>query len=265
MVQSIKHLDFIISQIKTTRAYFDDFELKNDVQRFSIGLLERLQYASSSIKLTLQNINTNPELEFSAGLSIRAIILDAILTLYLTSIWNDNNKCSDRELEAKISGFCKSVLADGLMQTLNFYELSKKLNFIDEEKLKTYYNKVAVKYPNYFLGYTFDGTRPKENFDKLKKNTELFNLLAQNKETRSLSKIYDAYTYYSKYDHFGLIYFEVINSPIEERIIRIKTCIEIFLEHQYHLYYFLMQFSNNNTFINDQFETSMRYRDVFSK
>lgn len=264
MEKSIKHLDFFINQIKKTSTNFHDQDL-NDIQYFSIGLLERLEYSSYNIKLILENISIIPELDFSAGLSLRAILLDSLITLNLVKLWNENtNICTDLELEAIISGFCKTVLADGLGNTLNFFEQSKKLNFIGEEKLKNYYNNIVNKYPNYFLEYKFDGTKPKVSVDRLIKTPELFGLLAQNKETRTLSKIYDAYSYYSKYDHFGIQYFKVINSPIEESISRIKTCIEIFVEHQYHLYFFLNQFSNFNHFIKEQFEESIRYRDVNS-
>jgi len=262
--QSIKHLDFFINHIRKTRAYLDDFEL-NYVQLFSIGLLERLQYSSSSIKLALQNINTNSELEFAAGLSIRAILLDSLLVLQLYKLWKEGeeNKKTQNEMEEAAQNFCKNKLADGLKTTINFFELSRELNFIDDTLLGELYKQIVLKYPNHFTSNKETSGKPEVNFKHVT-TRDLFKELAESKHTKEMSNIHQQYLFYSQYDHFGVQYFDVINLPKDRKISQINECIKVFIIHQYLLYFFLMQFSNNNSFILGQFEESKKYRNSYS-
>lgn len=258
-MKSQKHLKFFITQIPLTLQYYHDKQVSS-IQYFSLGLLKRLFHASKSLNLTLENILQNPQLDFAAGLTVRAILLDTLISLNFYKLLKDNIKkgLTDLEMEKLTNKFCNTVLADGLRQTANYMELSKKLEFINETQLKDANNKFAKNYADYFEPHNGDGSMPKLKFDKCGAK-DFFEKLAGDSAMKPISRIYGLYLHYSKYDHFGLLYFDVEKDLITEKIKRLEKSIRIFIRHYAWLYDILERVSQNDSFIAAQHKIAGDY------
>jgi len=255
-----KHTDFFVNHISKTLNHFNDKEV-NEIQLFIIGLLQRLKHTSTQLKITFRNIVTIPELEFSAGISVRALLFDTLIALNLYKILAEaeNAGTSQKEIEEIAKKYCIQMLADGLTTTINYAELSKNVGFIDEAKLKVSYNNFAISYKDYLEDHLGDGSKPKVKFKKAPKTTELFIQLAMTTELKEISKIYDAYVFYSKYDHFGILYFDILKISLEDRFIHLKKSIRILVGHQVNLFSILNKFSNGDKFVEEQYKISENY------
>jgi hypothetical protein len=260
METALKHLDFFISHIGETMAYFHEADLTQN-QLFAIGLLERLRDASFNLKLTLQNIKQTPELEYSAALTVRSILLDSLIGLSVLKhlVTAEENNATDEEIENIATENSQQYLADGLNITLNYFEQAKSFGLVKEDDVKLLYNNLVKKYSFYFNEHNLDGSRPKVRFKRPPTNFELFKTLAENTDFNELSKIYDAYLFYSKYDHFGILFFEIVRLDINHKLKQLYNCIDIFVKHQAYLFCILKVFSKGDKFIDSRFEISRSY------
>ena len=255
MKDSINHLDFFITQIPLTLNYYDKKDV-NSVQFFSLGLLKRLLHASKSLKIVLENIYSIPDLDFSAGLTIRAIILDMLIGLNFFKLLKDNlpKKLSDEEMKELTTSFCDKILADGLENTITYLELSQTFGFVDNNKLKETYNNFVRNYGKFLNPHPGDGSKPKVKISRAPSTKDLFKNIASDTEMNNISRIYDLYLFYSKYDHFGVLYFDVESYPLKEKINRIKKAIHLFINHCANLFDILERVSQKDTFVFAQYK-----------
>jgi hypothetical protein len=255
MRDSVNHLDFFITQIPLTLNYYDKKDV-NSVQFFSLGLLKRFLHASKSLKLVLENIYLIPDLDFSAGLTVRAIILDMLIGLNFFKLFKDNlpKKLSDEEMKELTTSFCDKILADGLENTITYLELSQTFGFVDNSKLKETYNNFSRKYDKFLNTHPGDGSKPKVKLSRAPVTKDLFKNIASDTEMNNISRIYDLYLFYSKYDHFGVLYFDVENYPLKEKIDRIKKAIRLFINHCANLFDILERVSQKDAFVFAQYK-----------
>lgn len=260
MGDALNHLDFFITQIPLTLNYYDKKDV-NSVQFFSLGLLKRLLHASKSIKLVLENINSIPDLDFSAGLTVRAIIVDMLIGLNFYKLLKDNlpKKLSGEEMKELTTSFCDKRLADGLENVISYLELSQTFGFVDNNNLKETYNNFARNYGKFLKPHSGDGSKPKVKFSRAPTTKDLFKNIASDTEMNNISRIYDLYLFYSKYDHFGTLYFDVENSLLQEKINRIKKAIRMFINHFAILFDILERVSPKDTFIFAQYKIANDY------
>lgn len=260
MDKSHLHIEFFDNHIQQTLTYFNNKEV-SEIQLFTIGLLQRLKHASTQLRFTLKNIIQFPELEFSAGIVIRALLLDTLIALNLFKLLNEGEEAgfSKSQLRESAKSYCNKMLADGLSTTISYAELSKSVGFIDEAKLKNSYNNFAISYKDYLEAHAGDGSKPKVKLPKAPTTKELFIKLATVNELKEISKIYDSYLYYSKYDHFGILYFDVLNTSLEKKFQQLKISIRILVGHLANLFGILERFSNEDKFIEEQFKISGNY------
>lgn len=260
METPFKHLAFFVTHISKTLSHFKDKEL-TETQMVCIGLLERLRNISIQLNLTLGNIEKLPHLEFSAGILIRAIILDNLISLSLFKLLADCEKdvVPTNEINNIVKEYCNRILSDGLSGTLSYAELSKELNFHDEGQIEKAFNNFAITYQGYINPHLNDGSKPVLKFKRFPNAKDLFKELAKTQELRELSKIYDAYLFYSKYDHFGVLYFDIINVDHSTKIKKLDTSINLFVRHQAILHGILFQFSNEDSFLKSQYDIAGEY------
>ncbi len=115
MDNTIKHIDFLWSTIPTTLNIFNAKNLK-PTQLFSVGLLERLYYASYSISFQIENYKNHKQLDFSIGLTLRALLLDALTSFNLYKVICDLQMSGEitSKIETIADQYCNRVLADGI-------------------------------------------------------------------------------------------------------------------------------------------------------
>ena len=260
METTTKHLEFIRDNIPVILHIFDNKELKSS-QIFALGLLERLYNASFSFSLQVENYQKFKQLDFSIGLTLRALILDSLISFNLYKIIYDLEKSSlpKNEIEEVVDEYCNRVLADGLQQTIKYFSSAKEINLIDDEKLTSIFTDIGNSYSFFLKDYKFDGTEPKVRFEKPPSNPKLFKRLAEDGDLQFLSQLYDAYSFYSKYDHFGILYFRLIRQNLERCLYQFKNCIRILLKHLVNLLFILNEFSDDNDSLKQEIILATNY------
>lgn len=261
MDKSISHLNFFIQLIPKTLEYYQHKEIDN-VQQFSLGLLRRLLNASLSLKLILKNINEISELEFTAGITTRTIILDMLLGLNIYKLLKDNlsKGLTYNELNELTLKFCNEILADGLDKTAKDLNLAKTKGFFDDKRLKEAYNNVAKNHKQFLKPHSGDGAIPKTKYGRGMGAEVLFKkLLNGDSEMKEIAGIYNLYLFYSKYDHFGILYFETLKFTNEEKLNRLDKSISLFVNHCSNLFDILERASKKDKFIESQYKIAADY------
>ncbi|HEY8658506.1 MAG TPA: hypothetical protein VIL78_05690 [Hanamia sp.] len=254
-----EHLNFFISHIPPILQHFNKSDL-NSAQGFSTGMLQRLFYASNSINKLIYEHDEYIINDFSIGIIVRSILLDSLIGLNFYKILKDNLHKSDKFLKIELNNFCNSVLSDGLRQTLDYYEQLKVEEVIKPEDLKNLYNVFSNKY-NFFLEQSGGvGTKPNSKFKFFSKQKPPYKPIVSDAEMKGIAlKLQELYNIYSKYDHFGILYFEIDDTSFESKSNRISASISLFVNHCTNLFDILQRVSINDNFVNSQYEIANNY------
>lgn len=255
-----RHINFLRISISKTLSVFESKDL-NPTQLFAIGLLDRLYCSSFSFELQLDSYRKFKELDFSISLTLRALLLDALIAFNLYKIISDleTSGRSSIEIKSLSDEYCNKVLADGINQSIKFFSSARNYNLIDDSTLKNAFNEIGARYQGYLDKHIKDGTQPKVKFGKPLSNPELFKTLAKDTDLTYLSQLYNAYSYYSKYDHFGILYFELASKDLTIKLEHFSKCIAIFLKHYLNLLSILDQFGPEHKGIIEQFNIAADY------
>ncbi len=90
-------------------------------------------------------------------------------------------------------------------------------------------------------------------------NFKLFEKLANDNDLNFLARLYDLYSFYSKYDHFSILYFRLIRQDFELCKKQFKNCIVIFLKHMLNSLFILDVFSDGDEEIRKQLVVTSFY------
>lgn len=205
------HLDFAARIANEICQHLQAKESLSLNESFILGLSERLKFSVKGIDTLLCELQDIPELEFSIGIILRAMLLDILIGLNFYRIVSESylKGISSEEMLRLSQEFSEQMLSDGLDKTLDYFELSYKLGFISEKDLLSKYDAVESKYNIFFKKRSNCMSRPVVKHKKFHAPKKLFELLA-NSSTKKLSQLYDQYLFYSKYDHFGIQYMDII-------------------------------------------------------
>lgn len=253
------HLDFTISHVEKTNQHLNGKQLSS-IQFFSATLLERLSKAAKGLKALLSDINNNQDLEFSCGIILRSSLLDILIVQNLYKILIENEESTKTEIEKEeiVKTFCDKMLADGLENTVKYIKAANDVGIINQQQLTDTYKNFANKYQKFFEPYANDGTAPKPKYTFISPD-KLFKQLANTPKLKELSKIYDSYLFFSKYDHFGILYYETSRQSYLEKLNRIRRGVELFIGTQAVLHLALRMHSGNDAFLNEQSNIAAQY------
>jgi len=260
MDKLIKHLEFLQLSSDKTCQYFTGKEI-NTIQFFCLGLLRRIDDTTTSTKVLFELLPINNKHDFSIGIMFRALVLDTLISMNLYKLIKDlkADKKSPEETEEAIKVFCNTFLSDGLNTTLNHIQDAETFDMKTPAETAQAFKNMGHLYKSFFDNYPDDGTRPNLKIKEISNAKKLFQNLAKSNELKEISKVYDIYAYFSKYDHFGIIYFTAINEPLSIKLKIYKNVIEIFIAHHALIHEILSEFSSNDTFINEQKRLANQY------
>ncbi|MBS1916678.1 MAG: hypothetical protein JST87_10370 [Bacteroidetes bacterium] len=194
---------------------------RDNVMFFSLSMLDRLNFSSHSLKMLINDIERNTKIEYSCGIILRSVLLDYMILLNGVNILLTENK----NVSKSLYDYCSTWLADSIRHTIEniaiLYAQHSK-----ETRNKMYINLIN-RNPDFFEKYSEDGNKPKLKIAKPSNVEKLFNIL-QSSELKTEAKIYEAYLYYSKYDHFGQMFYELSRENFQGRLDRMKQAIAIF-------------------------------------
>ena len=253
MDKLIKHLEFLQTSSDNTCQYLSGKEI-NTIQLFCLCLLRRIDDTTTATKVLFELLPKNNKHEFSIGIMFRALVLDTLISMNLYKLIKDleaDNKTSE-ETEEAIKEFCNIFLSDGLNATLSYIQDAETLGIRTAAQTAQAYKNMGMVYKPFFNNYPDDGTRPKLKFTKKYQAKQLFEILAKANGLKEVSKIYDSYAYLSKYDHFGIIYYNAINEKLDAKIKIYSDALEAFVAHHALIHVILARHSQNDAFTNEQ-------------
>jgi hypothetical protein len=258
-----KHLDYFENNIPSALFQFQ-LGSPNSIQWFTLGMLQRLLNATVAIKVLLREFKKNNINDFAIGIIMRPILLDTHIGLNLLAILKSglSSNLKNEELIEKLDRFCNGTLSDGLKQTLNYFEQKESYGFIATKELNDIYNVFTAKYSDFLEQKDGINTKPKtKNGLDTKANSQFQNLAKDNDMKEIGHRLYDLYSIYSKYDHFGFLFFDVNNSEKEVKSERIFASISMFVNHYANLCDLLQRVTPNDTVITNIFQSSKNYLD----
>ncbi len=260
MDKLIKHLEFLQTTSDKTCKYLSGKEI-NILQLFCLGLLRRIDDTTTATKVLFELLPKNHKHEFSIGIMFRALVLDTLISMNLYKLIKDleaENKTPE-EIEEAVKEFCNTFLSDGLSATLGYIQEAETLGMRTAEETARAFKNMGVVYKPFFDNYPDDGTKPKLKFTKKHTAKQLFEILAKANGLKEVSKIYDSYAYLSKYDHFGIIYYNAINERLDTKTKIYSDASEAFVAHHAFIHVILARYSSNDTFINEQTKAANDY------
>lgn len=222
-----------------------------------MGLFERLYNSCLSLQLLFDKIDKVPQIEFTIGITTRALLLDALISMNLYRIYKDLRKQGKtrEEIEAAAKLYCETILSDGIDKTFDYLQMAKDLGYIDDIHLQNSFNNMAVVHKPFLEAHNNDGTRPKLKIKGYYSPTRLFKELAQTKDLKNVATLYDTYLFFSKYDHFGSLYYQAIREELPKKTNTYKNAFEAFVASMAFLHIVLEE-----SFPNDNFMLSQSYK-----
>jgi len=196
-----------------------------------INLLERFTMHLNGINLLLKQYEKSPNLEGAIGLIARAGLLDFMLISYLSSYQADIGHGSDPKGEIYRQEINK-VLCDQLHYTFKFIKATKNIGLINDDDYKSVIESSVHNYSFLFSDMTIDYQNPEKKLlaqETISPN-RLFKRIHSHSLTTKFSLIYDLYTYYSKYEHFGIMTHFLQRQGIEIDLERIFAAIHYLIK-----------------------------------
>jgi hypothetical protein len=205
MENIFKRLEFVIQKSDEITKHFDKRE-REEVTLFSLCMLDRLNFSSESLMILMNQFNSNTKVEYSCGIIIRSVLLDYLIVLNAHEIY-DRHLNDVEKLYEELKGFAIMMLCDTVRNTLEHLE-SLESQFTQGDMQKMYTNIVDMN-PECFEAYKKDGSKPKIKSKDKRSPKQLFNVLMKSKSLKNYRGIYEIYLFYSKYDHFGQMFYQL--------------------------------------------------------
>jgi|GEM_PF-2826743 len=180
---------------------------KYDLKVFTyLNFLERFTVHLQSIDFMLKNYAANSNLETSIGLTIRAGLLDEMTMLYLVSFHADVETPTD-PTGSKFDYEFNRILCDQINFTFKYLREAKNAGFTTNDEYKAAIDMTFANYSFLFVDTSVEYSRPE--FKLISSNpispVQMFKRIHNHPLTNKFSKVYDLYSYYSKYEHFGMM------------------------------------------------------------
>ncbi len=202
MENILKRLDLVIDYTEKTTKHFDGAE-RNEIMLFCMCMLDRLNFACEGLKVLLNQFTSNTKLEYSAGIIIRSLLLDHLIVMNAMEVYG-TYKEDNENFGPEMKAFCLMMLSDSVKYTLEYFETIEER--VAPEIIKNMYSNIVRSNPECFEDYAHDGTVPKLKTKKFMSPQKLVNILRNSRDLKNYATAYEAYLYYSKYDHFGSMF-----------------------------------------------------------
>ncbi|MEP6467644.1 MAG: hypothetical protein ABJB05_15145 [Parafilimonas sp.] len=203
MENILKRLDFVIYTSEDITKHFDKTEL-DEITMFCMCMLDRLNFASEGLRILLNHFLSNTKVDYSLGIIIRSVLLDYLIVLNAMELY-EKNLDNTQKLHYDLKEFSLMMLCDSVRNTMEYFETLE--NQIPKNIMSNMYKNLVSMNPNCFKSYNYDGNKPVIKTKAYKSPQKMFNSLVTSKDLKSYKSIYDAYLFYSKYDHFGNMFY----------------------------------------------------------
>ena len=216
---------------------------------FCLLMLKRLNSSCHSLRILMEGLNENGKSEYSCGIIVRSVLLDTMISINVMIKFLDESEARDENL----TNYCSIWLADSLRHSIeNVSELYQ--NKTKEVRIKIISN-IVNRHPDFFDENTINSEQPKlkKKFGKPENAAELYRNI-KDSDLERLSSIYEGYLFYSKYDHFGQMSYEISGNDMMMRIDFLNRSIDSFLYHLFYLIIILKSFNLENIILDTSFK-----------
>lgn len=203
-------LVYIIAETNTLTKHFSGTKLDdNHIRTFCLIMIDRLNLVCEGINECFDHYNENNKIEFTIGLSLRAVLLDYLITMVAHNQLKEDKEAgkSNFDIGNKLNRYCQGYLSEGIQKTFNHINLIGEE--IDASEKAQVYSALYYSNPNLFHTYHHDGSEPKLIYTSTLQNKQLFEKIRNSKTFKKVAWVYHSYLYYSKYDHFGNMYYQL--------------------------------------------------------
>lgn len=260
--KTIGHLDFFTAN--TPVALFQNLSEKipSSVEWFTIGMIQRLVFSSRSLKLLLTNYEESEEHEFAIGIILRAILLDGLIGLNLLLVLKESLNANDMKHSIeKVNSYCMAVLGDSLVNTLKYFNGLHKDGLLELDALKDNFNEFTISYSEFLEQPDGTDSMPVAKYKiSAASATGHFKQLSKDSDLRKIGRrFFDLYQIYSKYDHFGFLYHRLKNTDSSQKIGKIWSSIELFVNHYANMCDLLDRVTQNNPTVKNMHVSASKY------
>ncbi|MBG9374767.1 hypothetical protein I5907_00860 [Panacibacter sp. DH6] len=224
MENIFRRLDFVIKKADEVTEHFHKNEL-DEVTMFCMCILDRLNFASQSLKILVFNFYKKTKVDYGSGIILRAVLLDYLIVLNALDIYGKNLK-DPQTCYKELKNFTLMMLCDSVRNTLDYFETLE--NRLPQEVLSNMYKNLVKMNPSCFEEYSFDGSKPIIKMTNFRSPKQMFNVLLTSRELQSYKSIYDAYLFYSKYDHFGNMFYGLSRIKPADQLANIDKAVTAF-------------------------------------
>lgn len=192
---------------KTIIAQYGDGDYEEEPFLF-IKYTERFTYNLESINLLLTKYEINPNFETAIGLLIRPSLLDFLVLTYLVSYKADIKSEMDTVNREKYREVLRTFFCDHLHHAFDFLKNLSDVGLINSLDYRKAVDNLIHDYNPLFTDSTADYAKPANKLLASKKLAPLptiFKRLANHQLMKDAARAYDQYTYFSKYEHFGVM------------------------------------------------------------
>lgn len=262
--EQLAHLEYFDESIMPLLNALGDVK-PNPVQWVTLGMLGRLSYASKGIHTLLPHYSKDISFNYPIGILLRPILLDALTALRLYARLKEllRQKADDSVVNSSISELGMQILSDGLDIFIRDARLFKDNGFISESERIDVIHALTDEWPDFFVH-----SKTKNEEPVLKHNESLgakkhFTSLVQDKDLHTISEqLYINYIWFSKYDHFGMLYFSALKRTRPEHDAFVIGSIDLFIHHFANLCDMLQRVSPENNTIHEGYIKAMNYLHV---
>lgn len=246
MERTFKQLAFIIQKSDAMSTHYDK-QQADDVTLFCMCMLDRLNFGAESLKILLEKFENKPQVDFGNGIIIRSLLLDFLIVLNAFEVFErnlSNAKCLEKELPE----FCLMMLCDSVRHTLKYFE--KLEGSVSTDLLERMRDNLAVSNPNCFDWSNKTQSKPTIKTTKFRSPEKLFETLMKSKFLTQYRWVYTAYLYYSKYDHFGNVYYGLSRQAKLQQVQFLRTSVDALPQCLLIIASILTYFKGENSWMN---------------
>jgi hypothetical protein len=206
LLEAIGFIDKIVAVGKSALEKFPTGDYDLLVFTF-INYLERFTHNLEAVNILLREYKDKPNIETSIGLTIRASLLDFMTITYLSTYQADILSKDDKENEAKFNKQFDGLMTDQIHNTIKYLKLTRDVGLITKDDYKVAIENSWHTYSFLFTDKIVDYENPESKLisKEHKSPKQYFTRIHNHPLTKKFSMVYDLYTYYSKYEHFGIM------------------------------------------------------------
>jgi hypothetical protein len=232
----------------------------NQIDFLCLAMLDRLNLSCHSLEILFEDLKHNTKSEYSCGIIARSVLLDTMISLNAMIKLLDE----DEKRNENLNDYCSIWLADSLKHSID--NVSKLYEHKSKEERENLIQSFINYNPDFFEEETISSDKPmlKGKFKKPHKPEQLYNNI-KNSDLRMFASVYEGYLFYSKYDHFGQLFYEISRKDIKMRIDFLNRAIGVFPHHFYYLLVILRYFNLENKTLNTSIEKAQKFINIVNE